>query len=102
MPDRVGCAGSTVKRGNPPKLPSVPSVASGRQADVKNRARDVVETSEPAEFAHHTGFHGSDGRERSSGRACWRGRSVIDVVFVLLTLGLFAALALVARAVERL
>lgn len=27
---------------------------------------------------------------------------VIDVVFVLLTLGLFAALALVARAVERL
>ncbi|MBE1490200.1 hypothetical protein [Plantactinospora soyae] len=40
-----------------------------------------------------------DGREE---RACWRGRSVIDVVFVLLTLGLFAALALVARAVERL
>jgi hypothetical protein len=39
---------------------------------------------------------------RSSGRACWRGRSVIDVVFVLLTLGLFAALARLARAVERL
>ncbi|MFI6760946.1 hypothetical protein ACIBF5_17605 [Micromonospora sp. NPDC050417] len=31
-----------------------------------------------------------------------RRRSVIDVVFVLLTVGLFAALALVVRAVERL
>ncbi|MBB4962162.1 hypothetical protein FHR38_005895 [Micromonospora polyrhachis] len=32
----------------------------------------------------------------------WRRRSVLDVVFVLLTVGLFAALTLLVRAVERL
>ncbi|MEV4759919.1 hypothetical protein AB0J86_33150 [Micromonospora sp. NPDC049559] len=31
-----------------------------------------------------------------------RRRSVIDVLFVLLTVGLFAAMALLVRAVERL
>jgi len=74
----------------------------GRQAGVKKKIPRVAEPSELATDVRHQGFHGSDGRRRSSGRACWRGRSVIDVVFVLLTLGLFVALGLVARAVERL